>query len=205
MILLMMLKAKDQKRAKRVPKLCFIGLGNPGSKYDNTRHNIGKDWLLKISERHCDGFTNKKKLEADICFSHSEEILWAIPDNYVNNSGRTASKLIKNMNISENKIIIFHDDLDLSPGEVRLKEDGGHGGHNGLRDIFAKTGSKKFLRIRIGVGHPGNKNMVSDWVLNKFHPTDKKYINKAFNHFVSVFDLICNQDFSEAQKALHTK
>ena len=204
-LLLMMLKAKGQKRAKRVPKLCFIGLGNPGSKYDNTRHNIGKDWLLKISERHCDGFTNKKKLEADICFSHSEEILWAIPDNYVNNSGRTASKLIKNMNISEDKIIIFHDDLDLSPGEVRLKEDGGHGGHNGLRDIFEKTGSKKFLRIRIGVGHPGNKNMVSDWVLNKFHPTDKKYINKAFDHFISVFDLICNQDFSEAQKALHTK
>ena len=91
-LLLMMLKAKGQKRAKRVPKLCFIGLGNPGSKYDNTRHNIGKDWLLKISERHCDGFINKKKLEADISFSHSEEILWVIPDNYVNKFERHHTK-----------------------------------------------------------------------------------------------------------------
>ena len=186
-------------------KLCFIGLGNPGSKYDNTRHNIGKDWLIKLSESYCDNFIKKSKLEAEITQSRSDEILWIIPDNYVNDSGKTISKVIKNTNLPKNKMIILHDDLDLNPGEVRLKEGGGHGGHNGLRDIFEKTGSKDYMRIRIGVGHPGDKDLVSDWVLNKFHPTDKEYLNKAYELFASNFDLICDQEFSQAQKALHTR
>ena len=128
-----------------------------------------------------------------------------IPDNFVNNSGKTISKIIKNINLPKNKMIILHDDLDLNPGEVRLKEGGGHGGHNGLRDIFEKTGSNDYIRIRIGVGHPGNKDLVSNWVLNKFNPTDKKYVNKAFDLFALNFHLICDQKFSQAQKALHTK
>lgn len=184
-------------------KLCFIGLGNPGSKYDSTRHNIGKDWLIKISETYCDKFIKKTKLEAEITHSRSDEILWVIPDNFVNNSGKTISKIIKNLNLPKNKMIILHDDLDLNPGEVRLKEGGGHGGHNGLRDIFEKTGSNDYIRIRIGVGHPGNKDLVSNWVLNKFNPTDKKYVNKAFDLFALNFNLICDQKFSQAQKALH--
>ena len=89
-------------------------------------------------------------------------------------------------------MIILHDDLDLNPGGVRLKEGGGHGGHNGLRDIFEKTGSKDYMRIRIGVGHPGDKDLVSDWVLNKFHPTDKKYVDLAYDKFMSVLDMIFN-------------
>lgn len=188
-----------------MPKLCLVGLGNPGSKYNNTRHNIGKDWLLAASANHCSSFSYKEKFQAEISTSHSDEILWVIPDNYVNNSGKTVLKLMKNMNIKEDKMIIFHDDLDLNPGEVRLKEDGGHGGHNGLRDIFEKVGSRKFLRLRIGVGHPGNKDMVSSWVLNKFNPTDKKYVDMAYDKFVSVLDLIFNDELSEAQKSLHTK
>ena len=186
-------------------KLCFIGLGNPGSKYDNTRHNIGKDWLVKLSESYCGNFVKKSKLEAEITQSRSDEILWIIPDNYVNNSGKTISKVIKNINMPKNKMIILHDDLDLNPGEVRLKEGGGHGGHNGLRDIFEKTGSKDYMRIRIGVGHPGDKDLVSDWVLNKFHPKDKEHLNNAYQLFASNFDLICDQEFSQAQKALHTR
>ena len=108
-----------------MPKLCLVGLGNPGSKYNNTRHNIGKDWLLAASANHCSSFSYKEKFQAEISTSHSDEILWVIPDNYVNNSGKTVLKLMKNMNIKEDKMIIFHDDLDLNPGEVRLKEDGG--------------------------------------------------------------------------------
>ena len=88
---------------------------------------------------------------------------------------------------------------------MRFKEGGGHGGHNGLKDIFEKTGSKDYLRIRIGIGHPGNKDMVSDWVLNKFHPTDKEYVDIAFDLFAINFDTLCNQEFSKLQKTLHTK
>ena len=88
-------------------KLCLVGLGNPGTKYNGTRHNIGKEWLLKLSESHCPGFITKSSIEADITHSQAEEILWVIPDNYVNNSGRTVSKLLKNINLPNNKIIIF--------------------------------------------------------------------------------------------------
>ena len=186
-------------------KLCLVGLGNPGAKYNGTKHNIGKEWLLKLSESHCSDFVAKSSIEADITYSQAEEILWVIPDNYVNNSGRTVSKLLKNINLPNNKIIIFHDDLDLNPGEVRLKEGGGHGGHNGLKDIFEKTGTKDYLRIRIGIGHPGNKDLVSDWVLNKFHPTDRKYVDEAYDLFNMNFNTLCAQEFSKLQKQLHTK
>ncbi len=84
-------------------KLCFIGLGNPGSKYNNTRHNIGKDWLVKLSESYCGNFVKKSKLQAEIAQSRSDEILWIIPDNYVNNSGKTISKVIKNINLPKIK------------------------------------------------------------------------------------------------------
>ena len=186
-------------------KLCFIGLGNPGSKYNSTRHNVGKEWLLNLSKSHCNDFVPKTNIEAEITYSNSEEILWVIPDNYVNSSGRTVAKLVKNIYLPNNKIVIFHDDLDLNPGEVRFKEGGGHGGHNGLKDIFEKTGSKDYLRIRIGIGHPGHKDMVSDWVLNKFHPTDKEYVDRAFDLFALNFNTLCNQEFSKLQKTLHTK
>ena len=186
-------------------KLCFIGLGNPGSKYNSTRHNVGKEWLFNLSKSYCSDFVLKTNIEAEITHSNSEEILWVIPNNYVNSSGRTVAKLVKNINLPNNKIVIFHDDLDLNPGEVRFKEGGGHGGHNGLKDIFEKTGSTDYLRIRIGIGHPGQKDMVSDWVLNKFHPTDKEYVDIAFDLFALNFDALCNQEFSKLQKTLHTK
>jgi PTH1 family peptidyl-tRNA hydrolase len=95
--------------------------------------------------------------------------------------------------------------LDLNPGEVRLKEGGGHGGHNGLKDIFEKTGTKDYLRIRIGIGHPGNKDLVSNWVLNKFHPTDRKYIDEAYDLFSMNFSTLCAQEFPKLQKQLHTR
>ena len=109
-------------------KLCFVGLGNPGSKYQNTRHNIGKDFLKKISIEYSLKFSKKVKFEAEISESHSGNILWVIPDNYVNQSGRTVSKILKSTNLTSENIIVIHDDLDLKVGDLRLKENGGHGG-----------------------------------------------------------------------------
>ena len=186
-------------------KLCIIGLGNPGAKYNNTRHNIGKDWLKNLSAQFFDKFNEKTKLEAKIGESHSSEVLWLIPTNYMNESGRTISKLLKSTSLKSNKIIIFHDDLDLKIGDIRIKEGGGHGGHNGLRDILNKTGKNDYIRIRIGIGHPGLKEDVTNWVLTKFSPNEKKSIAQAYKKFDEVFDMICNNQIEQAQKILHTK
>ena len=126
-------------------KLCFIGIGNPGAKYNETKHNIGKDWLNRICNELNLEFALKEKLEAKIAISSHDNFLLAIPTNFVNNTGKTIQKIMRYSNISCEDLVILHDDLDLNPGEVKIKLGGGHGGHNGLKDIFEKTGSKKFL------------------------------------------------------------
>ena len=186
-------------------KLCIIGLGNPDAKYDGTRHNIGKDWLKNLSIEFLKEFNKKTKFEAKFGESHSEEILWLIPTNYMNESGKTISKVLKSTNLKSNMLLILHDDLDLNLGEVRIKEGGGHGGHNGLRDIIKATGHDNFMRIRIGIGHPGNKEDVTDWVLTKFSPNEKKLLLNTFSKFEEIFEMICNDEISEAQKILNTK
>ena len=185
-------------------KLCFIGIGNPGAKYDETKHNIGKDWLLKLAASFNTEFILKEKLHAKVATSHNNKIHWIIPLTYVNNSGSTVQKIMRYSNMVPKDIVVFHDDLDLNPGETKIKLGGGHGGHNGLKDIFSKVGTKDFYRIRIGIGHPGNKDDVTKWVLNKFKPKDKTLIEDSYIDFANVFDLICDGKFSEAQLKLHS-
>lgn len=186
-------------------KLCLIGVGNPGAKYDGTRHNIGKEWLLKLAASKNIQFSLKDKLEAAITSSDEDNILWAIPNNFVNNTGSSIQKIIRYSNLNNEDLIIFHDDLDLNPGEIKIKSGGGHGGHNGLNDIFKKIGTKDFFRVRIGIGHPGKENDVTGWVLGKPNQEDKNLIEKSYGRLESVFDLLCNKEFSEAQLKLHTK
>ena len=185
-------------------KLCFIGIGNPGAKYHETKHNIGKDWLNKICHELNLEFVLKEKLEAKIATSSNNDFILAIPTNFVNNTGKTIQKIMRYSNISCENLVVFHDDLDLNPGEVKIKLGGGHGGHNGLKDIFEKTGSKKFYRISIGIGHPGDKSDVTNWVLSKSKPKDKTLIEEGFYDLSKVFNLICEKKFAEAQLQLHT-
>ena len=112
-------------------KLWFIGIGNPGAKYDETKHNIGKDWLLKLAASFNTEFILKEKLHAKVATSHNNKIHWIIPLTYVNNSGSTVQKIMRYSNIVPKDIVVFHDDLDLNPGETKIKLGGGHGGHNG--------------------------------------------------------------------------
>jgi len=184
----------------------IAGLGNPEKKHSKTLHNAGFWFVDEIASQNNIEFSKDSKFNLEICqINLLGNDIWLIkPQSYMNNSGRPIAAFLNYYKIPTFKMLVAHDEIDLSPDSIKLKIGGGHAGHNGLRDIIRHC-DNNFMRVRLGVGHPGNKNMVSDWVLNKFHPTDKKYINKAFDHFVNVFDLICNQDFSEAQKALHTK
>jgi len=187
-----------------VPNICIIGLGNPGIKYDGTRHNVGKDWVKAVTRDLDLRLKSKQKIESTIAISTDEKILWGYPDNYVNESGHSVNKIIKSNNLNLEQMIIIHDDLDLPVGSLKLKIGGGHGGHNGLRSIISCAG-KSFIRLRVGIGHPGSKVDVTNWVLGKFKPAERKPILESFYKFNNIIELLSNNEIQNAQLQLHTE
>ena len=187
-----------------MPNICIIGLGNPGTKYNGTRHNIGKDWIKTIASDIDLDLQVKKKIESTIGLSEDKKILWGYPNKYVNESGNSIKKILKTKNFNLEQVIIIHDDLDLPLGTLKLKIGGGHGGHNGLKSIISHTG-KSFIRLRVGIGHPGNKVDVTNWVLGKFKPSEKYLIKESFYKFNYVIELLSNNDIHKAQLKLHTE
>ena len=187
-----------------MPNICIIGLGNPGIKYNGTRHNVGKDWVKSIAKDFDLSLKSKKKIEATLATSADEKILWGYPDHYVNESGLSVNKIIKTNNFSLEQIIVVHDDLDLPIGSLKLKIGGGHGGHNGLRSIISHSG-KSFIRLRVGIGHPGNKVDVTNWVLSKFKPSERDLILESFYKFNNIIKLLSDNDIKNAQLKLHTE
>lgn len=187
-----------------MPNICIIGLGNPGIKYDGTRHNVGKDWVKAVTRDLDLRLKSKKKIESTIAISTDEKILWGYPDNYVNESGHSVNKIIKSNNLNLEQMIIIHDDLDLPVGSLKLKIGGGHGGHNGLRSIISCAG-KSFIRLRVGIGHPGSKVDVTNWVLGKFKPAERNPILESFYKFNNIIELLSNNEIQNAQLQLHTE
>ena len=187
-----------------MPNICIIGLGNPGDQYNGTRHNIGKDWIKSIAADCNLELQSKKKIQATAAMSSDEKILWGYPDQYVNESGHSINKIVKTTSFGLDRIIIIHDDLDLPIGSLKLKIGGGHGGHNGLRSIISHSG-KSFIRLRVGIGHPGNKVDVTNWVLGKFKPAEKDPILDSFYRFNNIIELLSNNDIQSAQLKLHTE
>lgn len=159
----------------------IVGLGNPGIKYQSTRHNIGfnlideliKEFNLKLVKKDKTKETYKGDIGENIC-------LLCKPLTYMNNSGEVIADIINFYKIPKSKIIIVHDDLDLKIGKIKIKIGGGNGGHNGLESISKKIGNN-FKRLRIGIGHPGMKNLVSKYVLEKFKKDEYQLIVKVLN------------------------
>jgi len=155
----------------------IVGLGNPGREYENTRHNVG--FLIADEMRRLHNFSSPKiKFHSELSEGHidGQKILIQKPLTYMNLSGNSVIQAAKFLKIDLENIIVIHDDLDLAVGKVKVKTGGGNGGHNGLRDIDAHIG-KEYQRVRIGIGHPGNKDMVSDYVLHKFGKEDREIID----------------------------
>tara|TARA_B100001175_G_C19155508_1_gene470288 strand:- start:47 stop:610 length:564 start_codon:yes stop_codon:yes gene_type:complete len=187
-----------------VPNICIIGLGNPGTKYNGTRHNIGKDWVKNVATDADLNLQVKKKIESTVGLSGNEKILWGYPNQYVNESGISINKILKTNNFDLEQIIIIHDDLDLPLGTLKLKIGGGHGGHNGLKSIISYAG-KSFIRLRVGIGHPGSKVDVTNWVLGKFKTAEKDLVIKSYYEFNHIIELLSNNDIHTAQLKLHTE
>lgn len=182
----------------------IVGLGNPGNEYKDTRHNTGFWFVDKISEQFGISLSHDKKFHGDVGRGtiFGQDVRLLKPDTFMNRSGLAVVPLAKFYNIAPTEILIAHDELDIAPGSIRLKTGGGHGGHNGLRDILPHIGAD-FHRLRIGIGHPGHASKVSGWVLSKPSSDDGINIDKALDCALDNLNLIMAGDFDKARKAIN--
>jgi len=188
------------------PLRLIVGLGNPGAEHLRNRHNAGF-WFLDAFAMALDcrlGSERKLHAETGRARLDGQELLLLKPTTYMNNSGRALVAAWNYYKIDPAETLIAHDELDLPPGTARLKFDGGHGGQNGLRDIFAHLGHGKFHRMRLGIGHPGHKDRVTPWVLGRPGVADEQAILGAVGAALDVLPLAVKGELSEAMKRLHT-
>lgn len=182
----------------------IVGLGNPGTEYAQTRHNAGFWYVLRLAERYRISLKNDSKYHALSGRGQIEgqDIRLLLPQTYMNRSGQSVAPFAKFFQIPANQILIAHDELDMNPGVIRLKNGGGHGGHNGLRDIVPHIGAD-FLRLRIGIGHPGHKDKVSGHVLSKAPAGEQQLIDQAIDHALAQSQLLFNGDIAKAMNAIN--
>lgn len=185
----------------------IVGLGNPGREYESTRHNAGFWWVDAVAAGKSAGFKPEKKfhgLAARIMVNNRE--IWLLkPETFMNLSGRAISALAGFYKIAPDEILVVHDELDLPPGTVRLKKGGGHGGHNGLKDTIAQLGTPDFWRLRLGIGHPGDRDAVVNFVLNVPQRAEQALIDAAVDASLAALPQLLAGDFSAAMIKLHTK
>lgn len=185
----------------------IVGLGNPGPEYDRTRHNAGADFVLELARRHgvqllqdskYHGLSGRLKLGG-------QEVRLLIPTTYMNRSGQSVGPLANFFKIPAEAILVAHDELDLPVGSARLKAGGGHGGHNGLRDIIGALGNnREFMRLRLGIDHPGNARDVVNYVLQRAPRAEQEQLADAIERAVDVMPIAACGDWGAAMKELHT-
>lgn len=185
----------------------IVGLGNPGSEYENTRHNAGA-WLLnEIARQYGVQLKPEKKFHglSGKALIKGKEVFLLFPTTYMNVSGQAVQALANFYKIPVNEILVLHDELDLPVGTAKLKLGGGHGGQNGLRDIISKmANNKNFYRLRIGIGHPGDKNKVTGHVLGKPNKDELKKIETIIDAAASEIDSVVTGDWAGAMNRLHS-
>ena len=183
----------------------IAGLGNPGPKYARNRHNVGfmtidvlaERWGAPSSREKFKGFYSKVRVG-------EHDVVLLKPMTYMNHSGRAVAALCNFYKFSPADLLVAYDELDLNPGVVRLKTGGGHGGHNGLRDICAALGSKDFHRLRIGIGHPGHKDAVVGHVLSRPGKVELQAMEAGLDEALRHWDTVMSGDMQRAMHALHS-
>lgn len=188
------------------PIRIITGLGNPEEKYERTLHNAGFWFVDALAQKYGGSFRYDKKFDADYCRInlHGSEVWLAKPQSYMNLSGGPVRALLDYYRLDVGDLLVAHDEIDLPPGTTRLKQGGGHGGHNGLRDIIRHC-SADFLRLRIGVGHPGHKSQVTNYVLKRGSADDERAIDDSVADAVDVMPLLIEDGLNAATKKLHTR
>ena len=164
----------------------IVGLGNPGSEYEQTRHNAGAEFVSALVSANHGEFKNDKKflgLHAKIRLGDSD-CHCLIPTTFMNRSGQSVAAIAKFYKIPIADILVAHDELDIVPGTARFKQDGGHGGHNGLRDIISHLGTREFKRLRLGIGHPGDRSQVVDFVLKRAPKSERELLEASIDEAI---------------------
>ncbi len=188
------------------PLRLIAGLGNPGAQYQDTRHNAGFWWLEALARKLGVTLRNEARFHgrAGKLASAQGDIWLLCPDTFMNLSGKSVAALARFYKIPSESILVAHDDLDLPPGTARLKQGGGHGGQNGLKDIHAQLGSSNYWRLRIGIGHPGSKEQVTGHVLGKPQASEREQMLKAIDAALEVWPELEAGNLAAAQLKLHT-
>jgi len=185
----------------------IVGLGNPGREYAGTRHNAGFEWVDRLSQMLHTPLRAEARFHGLCAQIRQKDIdVWLLePQTFMNRSGQAVSALCQFYKILPGEIIVVHDELDLPPGVAKLKKGGGLGGHNGLKDIAAKLGTQDFWRLRIGIGHPGDRDAVVNYVLHPPRKEEAQLIDESIEKSLDVWPLIAQGACEAAMMKLHTK
>nr|WP_297352474.1 aminoacyl-tRNA hydrolase [uncultured Caldimonas sp.] len=189
----------------------FVGLGNPGPEYEATRHNAGFWWVDAVARKlgatlHAERSYHGLLARVNRPRPGVDGPVWLLePQTYMNRSGQSVAALARFFKIAPEEILVAHDELDLPPGQMKMKLGGGHAGHNGLKDIQAQLGSPDYWRLRLGIGHPGIKAEVPDYVLRKPAPEHRDALVQAIDRSLPALDALLQGDMEAAMRVVHAK
>ena len=184
----------------------IVGLGNPGEKYSKTRHNAGFWFIDALADKYGVSFKTETKFSGEVAKANIDgQAVWLLkPSTFMNRSGLATHQITQFYKIPTENVLVAYDELDLPVGTARIKKSGGHGGHNGLRDIHAQI-TKEYLRLRLGIGHPGDSKKVADYVLSRPNQNDEIAIINAIDRSLEVIPQIIAGDIQKAMNSLHTE
>lgn len=190
------------------PRL-VVGLGNPGQEYEATRHNAGFWWIDAVARKLGAHLSSDRSYHGLVARVNRpapgvEHPVWLLePQTYMNLSGKSVAALARFFKVNADEVLVAHDELDLLPGQVKLKKSGGHAGHNGLRDIHAQLGTPDYWRLRLGIGHPGVKHEVAAFVLRKPPQAEREAIFKCIDQSLDATEAFLKGEMNEATKVIH--
>lgn len=186
----------EEREGENVPMKLVVGLGNPGEKYERTRHNVGFE-VIDQCQKHLNIDLKEAKFKGALgsLRSGSEKIFFLKPLTYMNLSGESVRQLMAYYKIEPDDLLVIYDDLDLPPGRIRLRQKGSHGGHNGMKSIMQHIGTDRFNRIRIGIGRPGPGMDIPEYVLGTFSPQDRQQVDEAVDQASAAVQMWTEQDF----------
>lgn len=185
----------------------IVGLGNPGKDYQSHRHNVGFWFCEALAHLYAGNFKKEAKFFGEVAQINisGRNVQLLKPTTFMNCSGQSIQSIANFYQINADEILVVHDELDINPGIAKIKSDGGHGGHNGLRDTIKALGAKIFHRLRIGIGHPGDKSQVTNFVLHAPSKGELEKIQDALSDSLQVIEDVINGNLDKAMKTLHTK